>query len=246
MSLASTASSPFRPPAPEAARRAARRRWRRSTRCGATRSRSGRTPISNSRSSSGARSWAMRAVVNDPAAVRRVFLDNAANYRKDALQLRVLRPGLGTGLLTAEGEDWRVQRRALAPLFSPRQVADFAPAMHRVARGGRRALRGRARRARQRRRRGYGARDAGGAGADAVLARAGARRRGVSTSGDALFRNVRAARSARSRSERRDSCRALAPARAGDAWLLPKGGRRHHRGAQDAHRFGSGARRTIF
>lgn len=75
----------------------------------------------------------LRAVVNDPAAVRRIFLDNVANYRKDALQLRVLRPGLGTGLLTADGEDWRVQRRALAPLFSPRQVADFAPAMHRVA-----------------------------------------------------------------------------------------------------------------
>src|SRR5271155_5290893 len=75
----------------------------------------------------------LRAVVSDPQAVRRIFLDNAANYRKDALQLRVLRPGLGTGLLTAEGEDWRVQRRALAPLFSPRQVADFAPAVQRVA-----------------------------------------------------------------------------------------------------------------
>jgi len=76
----------------------------------------------------------MRAVVSDPAAVRRIFLDNAANYRKDALQLRVLRPGLGTGLLTAEGENWRAQRRALSPLFSPRQVASFAPAMHGVAR----------------------------------------------------------------------------------------------------------------
>src|SRR4051812_40726153 len=32
-----------------------------------------------------------RAVASDPAAVRRVFLDNAANYRKDAVQLRVLR-----------------------------------------------------------------------------------------------------------------------------------------------------------
>ena len=53
----------------------------------------------------------LRAVVHDPAAVRRVFLDNAANYRKDALQLRVLRPGLGNGLLTAEGEAWRLQRR---------------------------------------------------------------------------------------------------------------------------------------
>ena len=75
-----------------------------------------------------------RAVVSDPAAVRRVFLDNVANYRKDAVQLRVLKPGLGNGLLTAEGETWKSQRRSLAPLFSPRQVASFAPAMHRVAR----------------------------------------------------------------------------------------------------------------
>jgi cytochrome P450 len=76
--------------------------------------------------------FGLRGAAHDPAAVRRIFLDNAANYRKDDLQLRVLRPGLGNGLLTAEGEDWRIQRRALAPLFSPRQVAEFAPAVHRV------------------------------------------------------------------------------------------------------------------
>ena len=69
------------------------------------------------------------ALVNDPAAVRHVFVDNVANYRKDALQMRVLRPGLGTGLLTAEGDDWRVQRRALAPLFTPRMVAEFLQPM---------------------------------------------------------------------------------------------------------------------
>jgi cytochrome P450 len=78
--------------------------------------------------------FGLRGAAHDPAAVRRIFLDNAANYRKDDLQLRVLRPGLGNGLLTAEGEDWRIQRRALAPLFSPRQVAEFAPAVHRIAR----------------------------------------------------------------------------------------------------------------
>jgi cytochrome P450 len=75
----------------------------------------------------------LRAAAHDPAAVRRVFLDNAANYRRDALQLQVLNPGLGDGLLTAEGESWRLQRRSLAPLFSPRQVAEFAPAIQRVA-----------------------------------------------------------------------------------------------------------------
>ncbi len=69
------------------------------------------------------------AVVCEPAAIKRVLVDNAANYRKDPLQLRVLSPGLGKGLLTAEGGDWRKQRRALAPLFTPRMVQAFAPAM---------------------------------------------------------------------------------------------------------------------
>jgi cytochrome P450 len=75
----------------------------------------------------------LRGAAHDPAAVRHVFLDNAANYRKDDLQLRILRPGLGNGLLTADGDAWRLQRRALAPLFSPREVAGFAGAMQKVA-----------------------------------------------------------------------------------------------------------------
>lgn len=69
------------------------------------------------------------AVVNDPAVIRHVLVDNAANYRKDDLQLRVLAPGLGRGLLTAEGEEWKLQRRTIAPLFPPRVVAGFFPAM---------------------------------------------------------------------------------------------------------------------
>ena len=69
------------------------------------------------------------AVFSDPAAIRHVLVDNAANYRKDDLQRRVLAPGLGEGLLTAEGETWRSQRRALAPLFNPRIVATFRAPM---------------------------------------------------------------------------------------------------------------------
>jgi cytochrome P450 len=71
----------------------------------------------------------MAAVVSAPDGIRRVLVDNVANYPKDALQLRILSPGLGAGLLTAEGETWRTQRRALAPLFTPKTVATFAPAM---------------------------------------------------------------------------------------------------------------------
>jgi cytochrome P450 len=69
------------------------------------------------------------AVVSEPAAIRRVLLDNVANYRKDDLQRRVLSPGLGNGLLTAEGKQWRAQRRTVAPMFTPRTVLSFAPQM---------------------------------------------------------------------------------------------------------------------
>jgi len=72
-------------------------------------------------------------VVSDPAAICHVLVDNAANYRKGVLQTRVLRPGLGNGLLTAEGASWRQQRRALAPAFTPRLVEGFQPAMAGVA-----------------------------------------------------------------------------------------------------------------
>ena len=68
-------------------------------------------------------------LVHEPAAIRHVLLDNAANYRKDALQRRVLSAGLSDGLLSAEGEQWHVQRRTLAPMFARRSVMSFAPAM---------------------------------------------------------------------------------------------------------------------
>ena len=54
-------------------------------------------------------------VVSDPQAVRRVLLENAANYRKDGFQRRMMSATLGNGLLLAEEEQWRVQRRTIAP-----------------------------------------------------------------------------------------------------------------------------------
>jgi cytochrome P450 len=68
-------------------------------------------------------------VVSDPGAIRRVLVENAANYRKDSLQQRILASGLGKGLLAVEGEQWRLQRRTLAPMFSRKTVMSFAPAM---------------------------------------------------------------------------------------------------------------------
>jgi cytochrome P450 len=72
-------------------------------------------------------------VLNDPKAIRHVLLDNAQNYIKDDLQRRVLAPGEGEGLISAEGDSWRHLRRTLAPMFSPRNVAGFAPVMNEAA-----------------------------------------------------------------------------------------------------------------
>jgi cytochrome P450 len=67
--------------------------------------------------------------VSEPSAVRHVLRDNASNYRKDVYQRDILAAlGMRDGLLAAEDEQWRAQRRLLAPLFTPKSVAGFAGA----------------------------------------------------------------------------------------------------------------------
>lgn len=55
--------------------------------------------------------------VRSPDLVRGVLLDEADAFEKSPFQRRVLRPAVGDGLLTSEGEHWRFQRRAAAPAF---------------------------------------------------------------------------------------------------------------------------------
>lgn len=74
-----------------------------------------------------------RIVVSDPAAIRRVLVDNAHNYVRDDLQRRILLRTTGHSLFLAEGEKWRWQRRSLATMFTRNQLADYAPAMAAVA-----------------------------------------------------------------------------------------------------------------
>ncbi|HEX5210831.1 MAG TPA: cytochrome P450 [Pseudolabrys sp.] len=75
------------------------------------------------------------ALVSDPVAIRRVLMDNTQNYQKDWLTRRVLSAGLNNGLLTAEGQQWKMQRRALAPLFARRTVTSFSAGMVEAAAG---------------------------------------------------------------------------------------------------------------
>ncbi len=73
--------------------------------------------------------WRRVFIINEPSAVRRVFVDNAENYTVSELSRRVLEPGLGRGLLTSEGDAWRRQRRIMAPAFDPRSIAGYTPIM---------------------------------------------------------------------------------------------------------------------
>ena len=68
-------------------------------------------------------------IVNRPATIGRVLLERHANYLRPELTRKLLRPSLGNGLLTAEGEDWRTQRKLVAPTFSPPAVAQLTPLM---------------------------------------------------------------------------------------------------------------------
>ncbi len=73
------------------------------------------------------------AIVNDPDAIRTVLIEHVANFPKDRLQKILLKPALGNGLLTTDGESWRLQRRQFAPSFAPRKMDAYLPAMRREA-----------------------------------------------------------------------------------------------------------------
>lgn len=81
-------------------------------------------PIFRSKSTFG-----VTVMVHDPEGVRRVLLDNAANYPKDELSNRFFTAMFGEGLLSAEPAMWRRHRKIMAPAFDPRSVASYAPAM---------------------------------------------------------------------------------------------------------------------
>ena len=65
-------------------------------------------------------------LVNDPDAIRHILLDNWQNYRRSPASIRILRPITGQGLLLSEGDDWRFQRRIIAPALAPRTLPVLA------------------------------------------------------------------------------------------------------------------------
>jgi cytochrome P450 len=67
-----------------------------------------------------------RLLLNSPDAIRHVLMDSYANYRRAPGAARVLRPLAGNGLLLSEGEEWKHQRRTIAPALNTRNMPVLA------------------------------------------------------------------------------------------------------------------------
>lgn len=65
-------------------------------------------------------------MLNAPDAIRHVLVTNSDNYGRNRGTRRVLQPILGSGLLLAQGESWRHQRRTIAPALAPRTMPILA------------------------------------------------------------------------------------------------------------------------
>jgi cytochrome P450 len=68
-------------------------------------------------------------LVSDPTGIKRILLDNVANYPKAPLDVHILSTAFGDGLLTSDGDKWRVHRRVMSPSFDSRSIASYAPAI---------------------------------------------------------------------------------------------------------------------
>lgn len=72
-------------------------------------------------------------IVMHPDMVQHVLLDNAANYEKPKLVKKLLKPVIGRGLLSSDGDLWRRQRKIVAASFAPPAVDALVPVFGEVA-----------------------------------------------------------------------------------------------------------------
>ena len=72
-------------------------------------------------------------MIMDPGANQRILKDRLEDYPKSDVTINILRPAIGDSLFIAEGAHWRWQRRAVAPVFSHRNMQALGPMMTRAA-----------------------------------------------------------------------------------------------------------------
>jgi len=67
-----------------------------------------------------------RLLLNKPEMIHRVLVENHSNYRRTDTAIRLLRPLVGDGLLLSAGENWKYQRRTIAPALAPKMLPVLA------------------------------------------------------------------------------------------------------------------------
>jgi len=68
-------------------------------------------------------------LVNHPDYIREVLVEKAGSFYKTRQLKRILKPSLGEGLLTADGEHWRRQRKLVQPAFHHKRIEAYAQTM---------------------------------------------------------------------------------------------------------------------
>jgi cytochrome P450 len=68
-------------------------------------------------------------LIYHPEDVKHVLQENHFNYNKDLFTYHVLRPVVGYGLLTNDGDSWLHQRRLMQPAFHRKRLATYASLM---------------------------------------------------------------------------------------------------------------------
>jgi cytochrome P450 len=65
--------------------------------------------------------------------LKKLLLDHWADFPKGALQVEVLAPLFGNAMVSAEGREWRWQRRTAAPMFRHEELLRYAPIVRSAA-----------------------------------------------------------------------------------------------------------------
>ena len=77
--------------------------------------------------------WRRAFVVSDPEGVRRVLQDNYDNYPRLYQSRQVFEFSTGSGMLCAEGDEWRRHRRLINPTLDHRAIQPDVPTLTRLS-----------------------------------------------------------------------------------------------------------------
>lgn len=71
-------------------------------------------------------------VITAPEGMNDILVKHAAKFTKSPIDARILGPATKEGLLSVHGEQWKTQRRAVAPIFRARHMSNLSPLIHAV------------------------------------------------------------------------------------------------------------------